>query len=241
MPKPLSSRFPPAPVRRLPRFPYFLILVFAAMAPSVSALDHEHSDPMDGNVPGTLRIWDTDSLKTAVFAGGSFWCLEPVFASLPGVDSVTSGYTGGTDGNGSRPDFETVAAGNTGFVEAVRGVYRPKRIAYAKLLDAYWRNIDPTRADGQFTDLGAQFRPVVFYQDDLQSQAAEASRKRLEKSKRFTKPIVAAIEPTSPFFPAEAEHQHFYRRNAPRYQTYLRFSGREAFLRRAWGTKVPAK
>ncbi|HKP94530.1 MAG TPA: peptide-methionine (S)-S-oxide reductase MsrA [Fibrobacteria bacterium] len=175
---------------------------------------------------------DASPIDTAIFAGGSFWCLEPVFEGLPGVDSVLSGYTGG---QGPDPDFESVSSGNSAYVEAVEVFYHPKRIGYPKLLDAYWRNIDPTRADGQFSDEGLQFRTIIFYRNASEQAAAAASLKRLEKSKRFSRPLVTEIAPAGFFYPAEAEHQDYYRKSAARYKTYLRFSGREAFLKKAWG------
>jgi peptide-methionine (S)-S-oxide reductase len=184
---------------------------------------------------GAALAGPSDSLATALFAGGSFWCLEPAFESIPGVDSVVSGYTGG---QGPNPDFESVSSGISAYVQAVRVTYHPGRVAYSKLLDAYWRNIDPTRADGQFSDDGPQYRPIIFHLDEAQKTGAEASLKRLRKSKRFSKPIVAEILPATVFHPAEDEHQDYYRKNAGRYKTYLKFSGREAFLRQVWGAKA---
>lgn len=177
----------------------------------------------------------TDSLATALFAGGSFWCLEPAFEGIPGVDSVVSGYTGG---QGPNPDFESVSSGNSAYVQAVRVTYHPKRVPYAKLLDAYWKNIDPTRADGQFSDDGRQYRPIIFHFDEAQKTGAEASLKRLRKSKRFSKPILTEIVPASVFYAAEPEHQDYYRKHAARYKTYVKFSGRDAFLRKVWGAKA---
>lgn len=197
----------------------------AASGPKPAAASPSHPDP-------------ADTLATAVFAGGSFWCLEPVFEKLPGVDSAQAGYTGG---QGPNPNFESVSSGNSAYVEAVKVFYRPKRIKYAKLLDAYWRNIDPTRADGQFSDAGAQFRTAIFFRDSSEQAQAEASRKRLGKSKRFAKPVVTEISPLTVFYPAEAEHQDYYKKSAGRYMAYLKFSGREAFLKKAWGAKPAAK
>ncbi|MDQ3002589.1 MAG: peptide-methionine (S)-S-oxide reductase MsrA [Fibrobacterota bacterium] len=177
----------------------------------------------------------TDSLATALFAGGSFWCLEPAFEGLPGVDSVVSGYTGG---QGPNPDFESVSSGNSAYVQAVRVTYHPKRVPYAKLLDVYWKNIDPTRADGQFSDEGPQYRPILFHLDEDQKSGAEASLKRLRKSKRFSKPILTEIVPATVFYPAEPEHQDYFRKNAARFKSYVKLSGREAYLRKVWGAKA---
>jgi methionine-S-sulfoxide reductase len=131
-----------------------------------------------------------------------------------------------------------VTSGTTGWIEAVRVHYRPDRISYAKLLDAYWRHVDPTRADGQFTDEGAPYRTVIFYGGPDEQSAAEGSKLKLDRSKRFPKPIVTEIRPAGEFHRAEAEHQDYARRNATRYKAYYRFSGREAFFAKAWGAAV---
>lgn len=187
-----------------------------------------------------------DDLDTAIFAGGSFWCLERAFELLQGVDSATAGYIGAqagaqTGGQGPHPDFESVSKGNSSYVQAVRVVFRPARIGYGKLVDAFWKNIDPTRADGQFSDQGAHFRTAIFYLDAGQKTAAESSRKRLIRSKRFSKPIVTEIIPATVFYAAEPGHQDYYKRSAPRYRAYVKLSGREAFLRKAWGPAAAAK
>jgi peptide methionine sulfoxide reductase msrA/msrB len=227
------------------RFSLSTLVLIAALACAVSALDRSHSDTMvaPASSPEALEAADLaspapDTLDTAIFAGGSFWCLEQAFERLPGVDSATAGYTGG---QGPNPNFESVSEGNSSYVQAVRVVFRPGRITYGKLVEAFWKNIDPTRADGQFTDEGAHFKTVIFYLDDSQKSAAEASRKRLDKSKRFTKPIVTEIVPATVFYAAEPEHQDYYKRSAPHYRAYLKMSGREAFLRKAWGSKASTR
>jgi methionine-S-sulfoxide reductase len=215
---------------------------FTALAVS-AALALDRTRPDGNGVPAA----SSEYLDTAVFAGGSFWCLEAAFEALPGVDSATAGYalgqgTGGpgaeAQGSGGResgPDFESVSTGSSPYVEAVQVIFRPRRITYAKLLETFWKSIDPTRADGQFSDEGAQFRTIVFHRNEAQRKAAEASRKKLSRSKRFSKPILTAIAPAAAFHAAEAEHQDYYKRNAARYKTYVRFSGREAFFKKAWG------
>jgi peptide methionine sulfoxide reductase msrA/msrB len=170
--------------------------------------------------------------SASVFAGGSFWCMEAALEAVPGVDSAVAGYAGG---EGPDPGFDAVASGTTGFVEAVKVYYRPGRISYSKLLDVFWKNIDPTRADGQFSDVGAQYRTVLFYKDDSEKAAASASRRKLEASKRFSKPLVTEIAPLVAFHRAEAGHQDYYKKNPARYKAYVRFSGREAFFKKAWG------
>jgi methionine-S-sulfoxide reductase len=179
----------------------------------------------------------TAQVRTAIFAGGCFWCMEPPFESLDGVLAVTSGYTGGSVVN---PTYEQVSGGGTGHAEAVQVTYDPARVSYQKLLDVFWRNIDPTDGTGQFIDRGNQYRAAIFYVDDDQRQLAEASKQALEASKRFsglfsTGRIVTEITPAGPFYPAEEYHQDYYKKNALRYQYYRWNSGRDQFLKRAWG------
>lgn len=171
------------------------------------------------------------SQATATFAGGCFWCMEPPFEQLPGVLSVTSGYTGGAKAN---PTYDEVSTGRTGHAEAVEVVYDPAKITYAQLLEVFWRNIDPTQEDGQFADRGSQYRTAIFYHTPAQKVEAERSLKALADSKTFSRPIVTRIEPAGPFFPAEEEHQDYYRKNALRYHAYKVGSGRAGFIERFW-------
>ena len=168
----------------------------------------------------------------ATFAGGCFWCMEPPFASLPGVISVTSGYTGGHKAN---PTYEEVSAGGTGHAEAVEIVYDPTQIGYAQLLEIFWHNIDPLDAGGQFCDRGQQYRPAIFYHGDEQKRLAEESKQALEQSGRFQQPVVVAIEPASTFYPAEDYHQDYYRKNPVRYKFYRYSCGRDQRLETLWG------
>lgn len=169
----------------------------------------------------------------AIFAGGCFWCMEPPFEKLAGVLSVTSGYTGGSVPN---PGYKQVSAGGTGHAEAVEVVYDPARIGYAELLEVFWRNIDPTDAGGQFVDRGDQYRSAIFYLDDEQRRLAETSKAALARSGRFAGPIVTVIVPASIFYPAEAYHQDYYKKNPLRYKFYRSGSGRDQFLEKTWGT-----
>lgn len=168
----------------------------------------------------------------ATFAGGCFWCMEPPFASLPGVISVTSGYTGGHKAN---PTYEEVSAGGTGHAEAVEIVYDPAQIGYARLLEIFWHNIDPLDAGGQFCDRGQQYRPAIFHHGDEQKRLAEESKQALEQSGRFQQPVVVAIEPASTFYPAEDYHQDYYRKNPVRYKFYRYSCGRDQRLETLWG------
>jgi len=171
-------------------------------------------------------------LEQATFAGGCFWCMEPPFEKLPGVVSVTAGYTGGTKKN---PTYEEVSSGRTGHAEAVEVVYDPSKVAYEQLLEVFWRNIDPTQAYGQFADRGTQYRTAIFYHAEEQKRLAEASKDQLEQSGKFDKPIVTEIAPASTFYPAEEYHQDYYKKHSIHYKLYRAGSGREGFLRTVWG------
>jgi peptide methionine sulfoxide reductase msrA/msrB len=170
--------------------------------------------------------------ETAVFAGGCFWCTESDFEKVDGVVEAVSGYTGGKVSN---PTYEQVSAGGTGHVEAVKVIYDPDKVSYAQLLDVFWRHVDPTDNAGQFVDRGSQYRSVIFYSDEEQRQLAEKSKKELDQSGRFTKPIVTEILPLGPFFAAEEYHQDYYKRNPIRYNFYRAGSGRDRFLEKVWG------
>ncbi|MGZ5103531.1 MAG: peptide-methionine (S)-S-oxide reductase MsrA [Usitatibacter sp.] len=171
----------------------------------------------------------------ATFAGGCFWCMEPPFDKLPGVTATISGYTGGTKVN---PTYQEVSSGSTGHAEAVQVIYDPKKVSYEKLLETYWVNVDPTVKDQQFCDHGTQYRTAIFYSDESQRKAAEASRAALEKSKPFKQPIVTQIVAAGPFYPAEDYHQDYYRKNPVRYQIYRSGCGRDARLKELWGDRA---
>lgn len=171
-------------------------------------------------------------LEKATFAGGCFWCMEPPFDKIKGVVSTTSGYTGGSKEN---PTYEEVSSGRTGHAESVEILYDPAQVAYEKLLDVFWRNIDPTTRDRQFVDSGSQYRTAIFYHSEEQKRLAEESRARLEKSGKFGKPIVTEIAPAGRFYPAEEYHQDYYQKNPGRYKFYRFNSGRDQYLKRVWG------
>jgi peptide-methionine (S)-S-oxide reductase len=168
----------------------------------------------------------------ATFAGGCFWCVEADFDKVPGVISTTSGYTGGTLAN---PTYQQVSAKGTGHAEAVEVVYDPAKVSYETLLAKYWHSIDPTTRDRQFCDGGSPYRTVIFTHDAAQLAAARRSLAELEKSKPFTAPIVTQIEPAGAFYPAEAYHQDYYKKNPVRYQYYRATCGRDARLKDLWG------
>ena len=169
--------------------------------------------------------------KTAVFAGGCFWCTESDFEKVPGVIDAISGYTGGSVAN---PSYHQVSAGGTGHVEAVQVIYDPAQVSYAQLLDYFWRHVDPTDSGGQFVDRGSQYRSVIFYADEEEHRLALASEEALAASGQFDSPIVTEILPLGPFYKAEDYHQNYYKKNPIRYHWYRSGSGRDQFLAKAW-------
>ena len=185
-----------------------------------------HARPVSSAEPAS-----TDRAR-ATFAGGCFWCMEPPFDKIPGVVSTTSGYAGGKEVN---PSYEQVAAGTTGHAEVVQVVFDPKKLSYERLLEVFWKNVDPFDAGGQFCDRGSQYRSAIFYEGEDQKQAALRSRESLEKSGRLPGPIVTEIAPLQPFYPAEVAHQDFYQRNFRRYWSYRAGCGRDRRLRELWG------
>lgn len=173
----------------------------------------------------------------ATFAGGCFWCTESDFEKLDGVLEVVSGYTGG---HVAHPTYQQVSAGGTGHAEAIRVTYDPRKISYTRLLEVFWRSIDPTDAGGQFVDRGSQYRSAIFYHDAEQQRLAEASKQALMASGRFDAPIVTEIVAAQEFFPAEDYHQDYYKKSPLRYKFYRLNSGRDQFLEKAWADAAPA-
>ena len=169
--------------------------------------------------------------KTAVFAGGCFWCTESDFEKVDGVVKAISGYTGGQVAN---PTYKQVSKGITAHVEAVKVLYDPNKATYENLLDVFWRHVDPTDANGQFVDRGSQYRSVIFYANEEEHRSAEASKKRLAASGRFDKRIVTDILPLGLFYPAEDYHQDYYKKHSFRYHSYRSGSGRDQFLEKVW-------
>jgi len=174
-------------------------------------------------------------LEKATFAGGCFWCMEAPFDKLPGVVSVTAGYTGGQLKN---PTYQEVSEGNTGHAEAMQIIYDPLKISYERLLDVFWHNIDPTVTNRQFCDVGNQYRSAIFYHTDSQRQLAEQSKASLEKRKPFKEKIVTEIVPAGEFYPAEEYHQHYYRKNPIQYDYYRSGCSRDRQLRELWGDEA---
>jgi peptide-methionine (S)-S-oxide reductase len=171
----------------------------------------------------------------AIFAGGCFWCMEEPFDVLPGVLATTSGYIGGQTKN---PTYQAISTGTTGHAEAVQVEYDPAKVSYEKLLEVFWRNIDPTVKNRQFCDVGTQYRTGIFYIGEDQKRVALASKAALEKSKPFKAEIVTEITAAGEFFPAESYHQNYYQTNPVRYKFYRNGCGRDARLKELWGDKA---
>ena len=176
--------------------------------------------------------------SVATFAGGCFWCTESDFEKLPGVKEVISGFSGGHVAN---PSYEDVSNGITGHVESVQVYYDPNLISYETLLDAFWRMINPTDNDGQFVDRGEPYRPLIFYHNEEQKQKAEQSRQVLNKSGRYTAPVITEIRKFEAFYPAEDYHQDYYKKNPVRYNYYRFKSGRDQYLEKTWGDDLHLK
>jgi peptide methionine sulfoxide reductase msrA/msrB len=175
------------------------------------------------------------TLAHATFAGGCFWCMEAPFDKVPGVVSTTSGYAGGRVKN---PTYEQVSAGGTGHAEALQVAYDPARVSYERLVEVFWRNVDPTDRGGQFCDRGSQYRSAIFYEGEAQKRVAEESRRALEASGRLGKPIVTEIVRLEAFYPAEDYHQDFYKKSPVRYTTYRAGCGRDRRLEELWGEEA---
>src|SRR5215471_7149758 len=172
--------------------------------------------------------------RTAVFAGGCFWCIQPAFDKAKGVINTVVGYCGGTESN---PTYELVSSEKTGYRESIQITYDPAKISYDQLLDIYWRQIDPTQADGQFTDIGPSYRAAIFYGNADEKKIAEASKEKLTRSGKFKKPIVTEVLPAMKFWPAEDYHQKYYRQNPEHFEAFEEGSGRVSFKKDKWGGK----
>jgi peptide-methionine (S)-S-oxide reductase len=159
----------------------------------------------------------SESIETATFAAGCFWCVEAVFSRLRGVEKVVSGYTGGSVPN---PTYGAVCSGTTGHAEAVRIAFDPGKISFAELLEVFWRTHDPTTRNRQGADIGSQYRSAIFYHDERQREIAERSKREAEEASLWSDPIVTEIVPAAKFYEAEESHQEYYRLNP--YQTYCR-------------------
>jgi methionine-S-sulfoxide reductase len=175
---------------------------------------------------------DNKKIKKATFAGGCFWCMQNPYDELNGVETTAVGYTGGHVEN---PTYEEVCAGNTGHAEAIEILYDPTQINYTELLNVFWRNIDPTTLNRQFTDAGTQYRTAIFYHSEKQRQSAESSKQEMKRSGIYAEPIVTEITPAATFYMAEDYHQKYYEKCPVKYKMYKSGSGRAQYLENIWG------
>ncbi len=173
-----------------------------------------------------------DNKQTAILAGGCFWCLEGPFDALKGVLETHVGYTGGSKEDAT---YRAVSTGRTGHYEAIKVVFDPAVISYSQIIDVFWRQIDPTQADGQFADIGPQYRTAIFYMNDEQKQLAEKSKADLMASGKFSEPVVTEIKPAAEFYLAEEDHQDYYQKAPEHYKRYKYGSGRAGFQEKNWG------
>jgi peptide methionine sulfoxide reductase msrA/msrB len=194
------------------------------------------------NVPDKEPIMEgeqmPDETKLATFAGGCFWCTESDFDKIPGVIDVISGFSGG---NVKNPSYKEASSGSTGHTEVVDIEYDPNVVTYAELLDVFWKHHDPTDSEGQFVDRGEQYRPAIFYRTEEEKSLAEQSKKELEESGKFNKPIVTEITKFDAFYEAEEYHQDYYKKSPVKYKFYRFNSGRDQFLKKIWGDELEQK
>jgi methionine-S-sulfoxide reductase len=173
--------------------------------------------------------------RTAIFAGGCFWCMQPPYDKANGVVKTVVGYSGGSADDAN---YDKVSGHRTKHREVIEVAYDPSKISYDELLDIFWRQINPTQADGQFQDIGLSYQAAIFYGNEAEKKAAETSKETLAKSGKFSKPIVTEILPAQPFYPAEEYHQKYYLKNAADYKRYHVGSGRGHFLEETWGAEA---
>jgi peptide-methionine (S)-S-oxide reductase len=212
-----------------------VLVLGAALAFAGHAFAASNPAAPGANPVGVTLISTTPGRKLAVatFAGGCFWTMEHAFDKVPGVIKAISGYTGGHVKN---PSYEQVSTGTTGHVESVEVRYDPARISYAKLLDIYWHDIDPTQVGGQACDTGDEYRSMIFVHDATQMKQAQAYKDSLKP--RFKQPIAVQIVAAGPFYPAEEYHQQFTIKNPQYYEQYRVGCGRDRRLQAVWGAQA---
>ncbi len=189
-------------------------------------------------VSSTQPIETDKTLAVATFAGGCFWCTEADFEKVKGVYQVISGFSGGHTNN---PTYKQVSTENTGHIECVQVHYDPEQVSYSQLLEAFWRQVNPTDNGGQFVDRGDSYRTMIFVNNDSERQAAKKSREALNASRRYDQPVITEIRQFEKFYPAEEQHQDYYKKNPLRYKYYRNNSGRDQFLKKTWGDDLYLK
>jgi len=215
-------------------------IALAACAPAQSVETSEHKTPavINANAPITgpramFKSMRNDGLEELIVAGGCFWCVEADFEKIKGVEAAISGYTGG---GLEDPSYKKVVTNRTGHYEAVKVVYDPTVTSYRKLIDHYWKTIDPTDSRGQFCDKGDSYRTAIFV-TPMQRRDAEKSLKAIQASKPFEADIVTQILPAVTFYEAEDYHQDYYIKSSGHYYRYRNGCGRDRVLNRLWGEK----
>lgn len=207
------------------------ILSFAAAAVAVAFLAVSAAGAQTSQ-PDASKSPEAGPYAVATFAGGCFWCMEPPYDAVDGVISTVSGFMGGTT---PKPTYYQVTAGGTGHIEVIHVTYDPKKVSYAKLLEVYWRNIDPYDAGGQFCDRGESYTTAIFTHTEEQRKLAEESKAELMRSGPLKQPIATVVRDAGPFTAAEEYHQDYYIKNPVRYKYYRYRCGRDARLEAVWG------
>jgi methionine-S-sulfoxide reductase len=184
---------------------------------------------------GVLAETTPVQTRTAILAGGCFWCIQPAFDKAPGVIKTLVGYTGGTEPN---PTYELVTSEKTQYREAIEITYEATKISFEQLLDIYWRQINPTQSNGQFSDIGPSYRAAIYFGNGEERKIAEASKQKLAQSGRFDKPIVTEILPAMKFWPAEDYHQKYSQKNPEHFEAFEIGSGRKSFEKK-WSDAKP--
>ena len=196
----------------------------------VSAASDDQPDRASSPARQATEVEETG---IATFAGGCFWCMEPPFDKIEGVTSTTSGYIGG---HVKEPTYKQVSSGRTGHAEALQVKFDPKLVTYEQLLTLFWHNVDPTQADGQFCDIGNQYRTAIFFHSDEQEQLAVKSKVKV--AQELGRPIHTQVVAAKEFYPAEDYHQDYYTKNPTKYKFYRWKCGRDAQLDKVWGAKA---
>ncbi|MCH7415182.1 peptide-methionine (S)-S-oxide reductase MsrA [Belliella sp. R4-6] len=216
------------------QFIFFLTISFTMILASCSEAKNGSVKEKDNDLEEKFK----GPVELATFAGGCFWCIEAPFENVAGVVSVVSGYTGGKEKN---PTYADVSAGKTSHKEAVQVTYNPEVISYSEIIDIFWQQFDPTDAGGSFYDRGSQYESAIFFHNSTQKKVAEDSKKKLDKSGIFKKPIVTPIVKFDTFYEAEEYHQDYYKKNPEEYYAYRKGSGRDAFIAEHWPSKPEEK
>ncbi|MFQ3244652.1 MAG: methionine-S-sulfoxide reductase [Arenicella sp.] len=207
------------------------ILAIAA-AISLFCIGHTYAQSNSETKQATSSNKTVSSTKTAIFAGGCFWCIESDFEKLDGVLEAKSGYTGG---GAETADYKTVSYTETGHYESVQVEYDPTKVSYSELVEYFWKHIDPTDPDGQFCDKGSSYRSAIFYADNREKLVVEKSLAALNANKPFVDDIVTTIAQAKPFYDAEDYHQDYYKKNPIRYRVYRTGCGRDRRVAQLWG------